>query len=541
MAVYLYNIDKMALLYYSDSVSHLVRARQLVDSSNPGLQQIGTVWLPLPHLMLVPFSLVEVLMKTGFAGTAVSLPSIAITAAILYKIIKAQITIPWIAFLGACLYFCNPNTLYLGLTAMTEALFMLFFVISAFYFQKCFSSYRLPSQGHGQVAFSSNNQFDLTLVIKRRIIILAPLLKCSFFVALATLCRYEAWPIPIFLILFGFVHLTRRKALDRMEASTFPRPRLQLMSGMILCTLVSLSGIIMWISYNSIYFGNPLEFVVAPYYSAVSQAIEGQNRESLFLQPMNVASIYGMTAMTFFGPAMTAGAVLGYAVHRKSAQKEEVHRRELLYLFLTVPSITIFLALLFGLGEMNKWWFNSRFLIMLSPLLILLLSILVAKIVYAHLGSKTTLSYLIPAVFLIYPIVIVPIYGEFVTFIDAKNSASYRTRPSAMEMAEFLEELYDRGKILIVAGSAQQNIIMQASGIPLANFETAIEGSDIQYEVVHRPALDIRYVILSKNPDPSSQRYAESWTKSQDELKGNFVKAYENSHYLIFVRSGLLG
>jgi single-stranded DNA-binding protein len=34
-----------------------------------------------------------------------------------------------------------------------------------------------------------------------------------------------------------------------------------------------------------------------------------------------------------------------------------------------------------------------------------------------------------------------------------------------MEMAEFLEEFYDGGKILIVAGSAQQNIIMQASGI----------------------------------------------------------------------------
>jgi hypothetical protein len=107
-----------------------------------------------------------------------------------------------------------------------------------------------------------------------------------------------------------------------------------------------------------------------------------------------------------------------------------------------------------------------------------------------------------------------------------------------MEMAEFLKQLYDGGKILIVTGSTQQNIIMHASGIPLANFETAIEGSNMQYEAVHRPALDTRYVILSKDPDPSSQMYAESWTKSQNELKGYFVKAYENSHYLIFERSG---
>jgi hypothetical protein len=541
VTVYLYNIDKLALLYYSDSVSHLVRARQLVDSSSPGIQQIGTVWLPLTHIMLLPFSLVDGLMKTGFAGTAVSLPSIAISTAILYKIIKAQTGISWIAFFGACLYFSNPNILYLGITAMTEALFMLFFVISAFYFQKCSSSYSLRSQGQGQVSSSSNIQFNPTPFIKHRVIILTPLLKCSFFVALATLCRYEAWPIPIFLILFGFTHIAKGKAQEWNEVSRFLKARMQLMSGIVLCTLVSFSGVIVWISYNSIYFGNPVEFLVVPYYSAVSQAIEGKNRESLFMQPMNVAYIYGTTAMTFFGPAMTAGAILGYAVHRKSAQTEEVRRRDLLYLFLAIPSITTFLALLFGLGEMNRWWFNSRFLIMLSPLLILLLSILVGKTVIASRGVKTELAYLITAIFLSYPIIIVPIYGEIVTFIDAKNSASYWTRPPAMEMAKFLEELYDGGKILVVAGSAQQNIIMHASGIPLANFETAIEGSNLQYEVLRRPALDTRYIILSKNPDPSSQMYAESWTKSQNELKGYFVKVYENSHYLIFERSNLLG
>ena len=98
--------------------------------------------------------------------------------------------------------------------------------------------------------------------------------------------------------------------------------------------------------------------MVAPYYSAVSLAIEEENRESLFMQHMNVASIYGKTAMTFFGPAIMAGAILGYAVHRKSVQMEEVPRKELWYLFLAIPSITAFLALLFGLGEMNRWWYS---------------------------------------------------------------------------------------------------------------------------------------------------------------------------------------
>jgi hypothetical protein len=107
-----------------------------------------------------------------------------------------------------------------------------------------------------------------------------------------------------------------------------------------------------------------------------------------------------------------------------------------------------------------------------------------------------------------------------------------------MKMVKFLEGLYDGGKILIITGSAQQNIIMQASGIPLANFQTGTEGSNIDYEI-KRTALDSQYVILSKKPDSSSQRYAESWNKSQDELKGYFDKAYENSHYLLFVHSSI--
>ena len=54
-AVYLYRLDPRFLIYYNDSISHLVRSRGLVDSLRPGLQQLGSGWLPLPHFMLLPF------------------------------------------------------------------------------------------------------------------------------------------------------------------------------------------------------------------------------------------------------------------------------------------------------------------------------------------------------------------------------------------------------------------------------------------------------------------------------------------------------
>jgi hypothetical protein len=540
LASHLYHADDLALIYYSDSISHLVRARQLVDYSSPGLEQIGTVWLPLPHLLLLPFSLVDLLFKTGLAGSFVSLPSIAVTTAVLYKIIKDQMDISWIAFMGASLYFLNPNILYLGLTAMTEALFMLFFVVSAFYFQKYLYSTLFASSEREHNTIKSKNRFAWfcgpnQILGSDKSIISSNIFKCSLFVALATLCRYEAWPIPVFLsLLTTLCFLRLRTAVKGFQP---PLSNKRQVIGLFLSTALSFSGIILWISYNWIYYNGPFEFLVSPYYSAAAQALGGQNREYLFLQPLSAASIYGVTALFFFGPVIIAGAAFGYIVHRKlAALKEKVQTTDMLYLFLAIPSLFNFLTLVLGVGEMDYWWFNSRFLIMLSPLLTLLSCTLVKRVTEGK--NKNILIYTIIAIFLIYPVIVLPLSGEIVTLIDAKNSASYGTRPSATEMAKVLEILYDGGKIFIITGSAQQNIIMQASGIPLINFQAATEESNASYEL-QQAALESQYVILSKKPDSSAQRYAESWNRSQDELNKYFDKSYENSDYRLFVRNDL--
>src|ERR1700745_2856802 len=43
------------LLLYGDAVAHLHIARRLFDSRTPGFRQLGSVSLPLAHLLLVPF------------------------------------------------------------------------------------------------------------------------------------------------------------------------------------------------------------------------------------------------------------------------------------------------------------------------------------------------------------------------------------------------------------------------------------------------------------------------------------------------------
>jgi len=128
----LYLIDESSLLYYGDAVSHLYSARRFVDTNDPGIIQMGTVWLPLPHLMMLPFSLVDSLFSSGLAGL-INLPLHALTSVLIYKIILTQTKRSWIAVIGGLLYASNPNLLYLGITAMTEASFLLFFVAINFY------------------------------------------------------------------------------------------------------------------------------------------------------------------------------------------------------------------------------------------------------------------------------------------------------------------------------------------------------------------------------------------------------------------------
>ena len=56
---FLYYFQHGDLLLYGDAVAHINIARRVFDSQTPGLLQLGTVWLPLPHLLMIPFILVE--------------------------------------------------------------------------------------------------------------------------------------------------------------------------------------------------------------------------------------------------------------------------------------------------------------------------------------------------------------------------------------------------------------------------------------------------------------------------------------------------
>src|SRR5438128_11984535 len=61
------------LLLYGDAVAHINIARRVFDSLTPGPLQLGTVWLPLPHVLTIPFVIWDRAWRTGAGGSVVSM------------------------------------------------------------------------------------------------------------------------------------------------------------------------------------------------------------------------------------------------------------------------------------------------------------------------------------------------------------------------------------------------------------------------------------------------------------------------------------
>jgi hypothetical protein len=155
----------LTLAHY-DAKAHLVVARRILDSLTPGWEQIGAVWLPLPHLVNMLPVQIDVLYRTGWFAIGVSIACHALAAGAIGSTVLALTSSRAGATLGAALYATNPNVLYLQSTPMTEP--MLFGLTTL---QVCvFTRWVLAGR----------------LDVPR---------AAGWITVLACLTRYEAWPI----------------------------------------------------------------------------------------------------------------------------------------------------------------------------------------------------------------------------------------------------------------------------------------------------------------------------------------------------------
>ncbi len=109
-------------LSHYDAKAHLVVARRILDSLTPSWEQIGAVWLPLPHLLNALPVQIDWMYRTGASAIVMSIASFAVTVACLSALVLRTTGSRWGAALAAGLFAANPNVLYLQSTPMTESL-----------------------------------------------------------------------------------------------------------------------------------------------------------------------------------------------------------------------------------------------------------------------------------------------------------------------------------------------------------------------------------------------------------------------------------
>jgi hypothetical protein len=164
-------------------------SRRIFDSLVPGWQQIGAVWLPLPHVLnMIPVQ-IDSFYRTGASAIALSVLSMAVAAWAIARMILGATGSAAGGLTAAALFLANPNLLYLQSTPMTEPLL----------FATTMVAVMLAAEWAGANDAGWPRAAGLAL-------------------AGACMTRYEAWPVAAALIgLTGFAML-RRGAGPRQAA-----------------------------------------------------------------------------------------------------------------------------------------------------------------------------------------------------------------------------------------------------------------------------------------------------------------------------------
>ena len=101
-AAAVYGQAGLTLAHY-DARAHLVVARRVLDSITPGWQQIGAVWLPVPHVLNVLPVQVDLFYRTGASAIAFSILALGLGAAAIAAIIMHLTGSRWGAVAGSAL------------------------------------------------------------------------------------------------------------------------------------------------------------------------------------------------------------------------------------------------------------------------------------------------------------------------------------------------------------------------------------------------------------------------------------------------------
>jgi hypothetical protein len=234
-----------ALLNYGDAVAHLNIARRVFDSRIPRFSELGSVWLPLPHILMLPFVQVYSWWANGIAGIVPSALAYLSACVGIYRLARIWLA-PAPAVIALAFFALNPNLLYLQTTAMTEPLFLCEMVWLALWMVE----FRLSLNPSAVPTPNTPHPIPHTLPnsTTKKILAIALVLVAAIFT------RYDGW-IMALLAWTGVGLLLLRRGQLRSPAFW-------------LCSVLVVAAPVFWFAYNATAFHDWLYFARGPYSAA---------------------------------------------------------------------------------------------------------------------------------------------------------------------------------------------------------------------------------------------------------------------------------
>jgi hypothetical protein len=131
LGFFYYYYSRQLTLAHFDAKAHLLVARRIVDSLEPGYGQMGVNWLPLVHLIYLPFIIFEFQYRTGFIPSLISVMAFAISGWLAYRIsYRLTGSIPASLF-AAFVLLANGNLEYAQSCPLTEPPYMVLLLLAA--------------------------------------------------------------------------------------------------------------------------------------------------------------------------------------------------------------------------------------------------------------------------------------------------------------------------------------------------------------------------------------------------------------------------
>ena len=409
-------------LNYNDARSHLDIGRRVVEGLKPGLAQLGSVWLPLNHVLMIPLVWNDWAWHSGFAGAFWNMLSFVGTGLLVYKILE-RLKVGYLGrIFGVIVVSANINILYLQATAMTEPLLLFTMTAGCYYLIK----------------WSQNDN-------------ILELIKASFWIMLSTLVRYDGW----FLLAFSAAIVALITLIKRGYKTT---------EGIsILFVTMGGLGVVLWFGWNLLIFKDPLYFALGPFSAHAQQQVmlESGNLPTkgnpllstqVYLYALIFNSIFYVALLGFLG-------FITFVTDKKIIWEEKIASLSLISPFIfNILALTFGFSVLFVQGISGNTWFNVRYGIMLMPAFAVFVGYLVNKF--------TNIRWVIIG---LYAFVMFFAFanGDAVTIDDARVGSSQK---NVSEVAGFLNRVAKDQKGYILISAASHDAIIFSSGLPMTRF-----------------------------------------------------------------------